>query len=159
MKVDPRVPPDLAPGPSRLRFGSTAGFTLIELMISLIILAIAILGMASVLIGTSEWQARSESQMEFVSAGEGKLEELRNVAARKLYPDTLQLLPGGSLTSNEANHADSIQTPEGHWVVRRWQVTSGPASARTVTLRLIPREETDRSIAQREFTTIILMAP
>lgn len=159
MKRDPLAPRDVASRPASPRLASTAGFTLIELMISLIILAIAILGMASVLIGTSEWQARSESQMEFVSAGEGKLEELRNVAARKLYPDTLQLLPGGSLTSNQAYHADSIQTPEGFWVVRRWQVASGPSSARTVTLRVIPREETDRSVIQREFTTIILMAP
>lgn len=135
-----------------------AGFTLIELMISLIILAVAILGLASILIGTSKWQALSESQMELVAAGEGKLEELRNVAQAK-SADTLQLQAGGSLTANQTDHADSVQSLEGRWIVRRWQVTNGPSSARTVTLRVLSRSDTDRTVSQRDFSTIILFAP
>lgn len=137
-----------------------AGFTLVEIMIAVIILAVAVLGMASVLVGTSKWQSRSESTMELTSAAEAKLDQLRDYAAAK-SPDTLELLPGGSLTTNEENHADSIATAEGKWVLRRWLVESGPGTeARTVTLRVVPRDPADgHAASSRDFTTIVLMAP
>ena len=137
-----------------------AGFTLVEILIAIIILAFAILGMGSVLMGTSKWQSRSESTMELTGAAEAKLDQLRDYAAAK-SADTVQLLPGGSLTSNEENHADSLRTAEGKWVLRRWLVESGPGTeARTVTLRVVPRDSADgHSAGARDFTTIVLMAP
>lgn len=137
-----------------------AGFTLVEILIAIVILAGAVLGMGSVLIGTSKWQSRSESTMELTSAAEAKLDQLRDFAAAK-SPDTLQLLPGGSLTANEENHADSLRTAEGEWVLRRWVVETGPGTeARTVTLRVVPRSPADGHAAgARDFTTIVLIAP
>lgn len=140
------------------RSGPEAGFSLVELMISLVLLAVALLGMASVLIGTSRWQGRTESHLELMAAGEGKLEDLRTVA-RSWSADSLQLAPGGSLTANQSYHADSIQSAEGRWILRRWEVTSGPSSARTVNLRVLTMDDTDRTVDQRDFATIILPTP
>lgn len=130
------------------------GFSLIELLVALTMLAVGILGMASVLIGTSTWQSRSDNQSELFTASQSKFEKLRT-AAQTGSADTVQLSVGGSLTSNEANHADSLQTPDGSWVVRRWQVTSGPSTARTITLRVVPRGQDDRVAGERDFSTII----
>ncbi|MDX1622717.1 MAG: type II secretion system protein [Gemmatimonadota bacterium] len=134
------------------------GFTLIELMIAIVILALAILGMATVLLGTSQWQERSESALELTTAAEAKLEDFRDYSAARTA-DTVQLLPGGSLTSSVDDHADSLRSAEGRWILRRWEVTSGPGSARTVALRVAPRNENDHTGAARDFHTIILMAP
>ena len=136
-----------------------AGFTLVEILIAIIILAFAILGMGSVLMGTSKWQSRSENTMELTGAAEAKLDAFRDYAAAK-SADTVQLVPGGSLTTNEENHADSIQTADGRWVLRRWVVESGPGTeARTVTLRVEPRDDNDgHTTSAHDFTTIVLMA-
>lgn len=129
-------------------------------MIAVVVLAVAILGMGSVLAGTSKWQARSESSMEMVAAAESKLDELRDYAAAK-SPDTVQLLPGGSLTTDELNHADSVSSAENRMILRRWVVVDGPGTeARTVTLRVFHREPGDgHTSSAKDFTTIILMAP
>lgn len=132
------------------------GFTLIELMIAVVILAVAILGMASVLAETSKWQSRSESSVELTSAAEGKLEELRDVALAKA-PDTVQLVPGGSKTTPMADHADSLATGEGRWIVRRWEVVAGPGAARTVHLRVVHRDQGERTISARDFSTVVLL--
>lgn len=151
----------MTPGPARWTDApNRAGFTLVEILIAVVILALGILGMGSVLVGTSKWQSRSENTMELTSAAEAKLDELRDYAAGK-SPDTVQLLPGGSLTADEENHADSIATAEGKWILRRWLVESGPGTeARTVTLRVVPRDSADGHEASgRDFVTIVLMAP
>ena len=134
------------------------GFTLIEVMIAVVVLAIAILGMGSVMAETSRWQSRSESGLELTSAAEAKLEELRDVASAQTA-DTVQLAVGGSLTASQDAHADSILSAEGRWLRRRWEVIDGPGAARTLTLRVAHREPGERAISSRDFSTIILMAP
>lgn len=135
---------------------TTAGFTLIELMFALVVLSIAILGMATVLAGTSRWQNRTESHMDLTGALEAKLEQLRDVALAG-GPDTTMLVPGGSLTTDVAGHADSVFSPGGRWVRRRWEVVSGPGDARTVTMRGFYSEPGDHRIGAREIVTILLL--
>lgn len=120
-------------------------------------LSIGILGMASVLIGTSAWQSRSDNQTELFTASQSKFEQLRT-AAQTRTADTVQLSVGGSLTSNEANHADSVLTLDGQWIVRRWRVTGGPSTARSITMRAIPRGSDDHVADERDFSTIIWIA-
>lgn len=134
-----------------------AGFTLIELVFSLVILGIGILGMASVLVGTSHRQSRVGSHMDLLAAGESKLEQLRDIAAAGTV-DTLQLSVGGSLTTSEAQHADSFTTRDGVVVHRRWQVTDGPAGTRVVTLRVDPQRDDDRTANKWDLATLILMS-
>lgn len=138
---------------------SRAGFTLIEVTIAVVVLGVAVLGMASVLAGTSRWQDRSQSAMALTSAASGKLDELRDYADQKTA-DTLQLLPGGSLTADATNHADSIRTGEGVWVKRRWLVGDGPVpGTRTVVVRVSAAGDAAHRVSARDFTTMVLMAP
>lgn len=132
-----------------------AGFSLVELLIAIVLLAVGALAMGSVLVATSGWQGLTENHLEVVTAAEGKFEELRTIAVAQ-SADTVQLLAGGSLTSSQANHADSIQTAEGRWIVRRWQVVDGPSMARSVTIRVLSPNDSERTVSRRDFTSIIL---
>jgi prepilin-type N-terminal cleavage/methylation domain-containing protein len=136
----------------------SGGFTLLELMVAIIILSITVLGVAGVMVGTSEWQDRVDSNMELTTLAEGKLERLR-VSARTLrHPDTLQLNVGGSLTSSTTYHADTVATLDGVTYLRRWSVANGPVTrTRQVTLRVTPADTTGHTILSRDFTTIILL--
>jgi prepilin-type N-terminal cleavage/methylation domain-containing protein len=135
----------------------SGGFTLLELMVAIIILSISVLGVAGVLVGTSEWQDRVDSNMELTTMAEGKLERLR-VYARTLTSDTLQLNVGGSLSSSTANHADTVATLSGVTYLRRWSVANGPVTrTREVTLRVAPMDTTGHVTLSRDFTTIILL--
>lgn len=135
---------------------SSGGFTLTELLVAVIILTIGVLGLAKVLIGSSQRQAQVESHQELLAVAEEKLEELRNIAASGTA-DTVQLEIGGSLTADVANYADSIQTPEGRWYHRRWQVTAGPAETRSVTLRILAPDPGRTAVDSRDFTSLVLV--
>jgi Tfp pilus assembly protein PilV len=126
-------------------------------MIALVILGVALLGLSGILIGTSKWQDRVDSDMELTTLAEAKLERLRNYAVARTA-DTLQLKTGGSLTTSITNHADTVATLDGVDYVRRWKVEDGPATrARQVTIRITPTDTTGRTILSRDFTTIILL--
>jgi type II secretory pathway pseudopilin PulG len=128
------------------------------MVFALVILGIGILGMASVMVGTSQRQSRVGSLMDLTAAGEAKLEQLRDIAAAGTA-DTLLLSVGGSLTTTEALHADSFTTRDGVKVVRRWQVVDGPAGTRSVTLRVDPQRDTNHIANTLDLSTLILMGP
>lgn len=116
-----------------------AGFTLIEIIVAMFILSIGVLGMASILAGTSRRHERSVSHADLTAAAESKLEDLRSASALG-SADTVELAEGGSLTTSEADHADSLRTPEARWILRRWTVEDGPGGTRAVTVRVRPAE-------------------
>lgn len=110
------------------------GFTLVEIVIAILITSIGVLGLASIMAGTSRRHERAVSHGDLTAAAESKFEDLRGSAV----DDPPGLAEGGSLTANTADHADSIRTSHGRWIRRRWQVEAGPAGTRAVTVRAEP---------------------
>ena len=112
------------------------GFTLVEIVVALMIISVAVLGLATIMAGTSQRHERAVSHGDLTAAAESKFEDLRGAA--RTEPDPAELEEGGSLTSSLADHADSLRTTHGRWIRRRWKVEAGPAGTRAVTVRVVP---------------------
>ena len=116
------------------------GFSLIELIIAVLILGVSLLGMITLMATVSRTEIRSTGRIEATEVLESKIEELRAVAAAGTS-DTIQLALGGSLTTAQANHADTTSSGSGRSFVRLWVVEAGPGRTRKVTVRAEPRDE------------------
>jgi prepilin-type N-terminal cleavage/methylation domain-containing protein len=132
-----------------------AGFTLIELMLSVIILVVGLLGLASAMASMTRHQDLTASRTEMGLFAEAKLEQLRLTGLAR-NADTLQLVVGGSLTASQANHADTVAGRGGRRYIRRWTVVTGFSGTRLVTLRVLPQTDDRRTPARLDFTTQIL---
>jgi len=136
--------------------GTRAGFSLTEVLISISILAVGVLGMSRVIFGSSHWQGRVETQLEMAGLGDAKLDDLRSYAV-ELTSDTVQLSMGGSLTSDVADHSDVVQSAEGRPYRRRWEVTPGPAGSRHVEVRIVSDDPRASEAGGRDFETLFMM--
>ena len=134
---------------------ASAGFTIVELLIALVVLAVGLLAVGSGMAGVTRRQDLATSRAEMLDLAEAKLEQLR-AAAISGTPDTMQLEIGGSTTSPQAAHADTAMG-RGRSYVRLWGVTAGPSDARRVTLRVRPMRDDPRTPAQLDVTTLILI--
>ncbi len=95
---------------------SYKGFTLIEVLVALVLFAIALTGFASLLTGTLQANAQAKRRTAAVNLAQDKLEELRTTAAPEAGSDTVQELGAGTYT-------------------RDWTVGAGPTpTASTVTV-------------------------
>ena len=139
-----------------VRWGSIAGFSLAELVVAILVLSIGLLGVAGVMAGISGRQLRTTSRIEMTALADSKLEELRALA-RTGTADTVQLTVGGSLTSSEPDHFDSVVSPSGRSYVRRWRVEAGPGGTRVVTLRIEPLNGSRSVLASLEFPALVLV--
>jgi prepilin-type N-terminal cleavage/methylation domain-containing protein len=137
------------PGPSE------AGFTLIELMISIIVLSVGLLGLASAMASMTRFQELANARAEMSFIAEGKFEQLRHAASNRTI-DTLQLATGGSLVAPSEYHADTTVGRAGRCYARLWQVVPGPGGTRDVTLRIQPLVDEPRTPARLDFKTLIL---
>jgi prepilin-type N-terminal cleavage/methylation domain-containing protein len=131
-----------------------SGFTLIELMLSVLILVFGLLGLASAMGSMTRHHDLTGTRTEMGLLAEAKLEQLRGAATARTI-DTVQLLVGGSVTVSLPLHADTVQG-RGRRYVRRWAVTPGPASTRVVNLRILPLVDDRRTPARLDFLTHIL---
>lgn len=131
-----------------------SGFTLIELMLSVLILVFGLLGLASAMASMTRHHDLTGTRTEMGLLAEAKLEQLRG-AATAGTADTVQLLVGGSLTVSLPLHADTV-TGRGRRYIRRWSVAAGPASTRLVTMRILPLVDDRRTPARLDFLTHIL---
>ena len=118
----------------------TWGFSLVEMIVAIMILSIGVLGMASLMTAVTRSETRATGRIEATEVLESKIEELRAVAAAGTS-DTIQLALGGSLTTAQANHADTTSSGSGRSFVRLWLVEAGPGRTRKVTVRAEPRDE------------------
>lgn len=141
-------------GMPRVRLGRRDGFTLIELMLSVVILVIGLLGLASAMASVTRYQDLAGTRAEMATLAEAKLEQLRGAGTARTA-DTVQLVVGGSISSSMAGHADTVMG-RGRQYVRRWAVVQGPASTRRVTLRILPLVDDRRTPARLDFVTQIL---
>lgn len=141
---------------SSRRLAGTEGFSLAELAVAILILTVALVGMAGLMASSSTLQNRTTSRIEMSELAMSRLEELR-AAASSATADTVELALGGSLTASQANHADTVTTAKGRQYVRRWLVEAGPAQARQVTLRILPAAQSINTIPWLDFLTYILI--
>lgn len=116
---------------------SRRGFTLIEVIVAVTILAVGLLASASVMGAVAHRERLSTSRIALMTIGDNKMEELRAFATTR-SADTVQLAVGGSHTVPEANHADTVTAPDGREYLRTWIVTAGPVGTRSVHVLTVP---------------------
>ncbi|HEX6057568.1 MAG TPA: hypothetical protein VFZ11_01030 [Gemmatimonadaceae bacterium] len=135
-----------------------AGFALVELLFAIVMLTVGTLAMAGVLAASLRLQRLSVTRNEMTSLAEAKLEELRSYAS----PTSTAALKanldlGGSLTSIVANYADSVTLVTGARYYRRWQVSTGVAGTRQITVRVLPKADVSYQVKRLDFTTFVQM--
>ena len=140
---------------SRERRGS-AGFTLIELIMALVILAIGIMAANTLVVGVAPTRRRATVRAEMTEVGQNKLEELRAFATMGTA-DTVQLLVGGSLTVSMANHADTVTGGTDRQFILRWEVGGGTYDVRDVTIRVLPLNGAPDDLRDLDFDTRVLI--
>ena len=141
--------------PSRERSGR-AGFSLVELIIALVMMTIGIVAAAGLVAGVARTQRRAAARTQMTEVGQSKLEELRAYATTGTA-DTVQLLVGGSLTTSELNHADTVASGGGRRFIRRWEVDLGPSNTREVTIRVVPLNAAPDDVSSIDFRTLLLI--
>jgi prepilin-type N-terminal cleavage/methylation domain-containing protein len=115
------------------------GFSLVELLLAIIVLAIAVLGTGAAISSTSKLQRLSSRRAEMALLASAKLEEFRArvEALDATTVDNLKAPPKGSITTNVANYNETVTSPNGTSFLLRWQVTAGPALTERVTVRVL----------------------
>lgn len=131
--------------------GSSAGFTLVEVVFSIFVLTVGLVAMAQLLAISVRMHQLSRNTEIATQLAERKFEELMKLNFDTAAP--VQITTGDSLNSNVVNYFDA---PSGTQFTRRWLVEAGPvARTRRVTVRLVPRQ-TDRLLYKPvQLTTII----
>lgn len=119
---------------------SSRGFTVVEVLISTVILAFGVLAGVALLGTGYRWQGQAELTTQLTVAAESKIEDLK-AAAGSQAPDTVELGVGGDLESRAASHWDTVEE-DGRMIERRWIIGPGPAGALQVTVVARPTVET-----------------
>ena len=134
------------------------GFSLVELVISLMMLTFGLLGLASAMASTIVGQRASSSRSELAVLAESKLEELRGIGSTvSTDPLRAKLAVGGSVTTATAGYADTVTAADNREYVRRWAITSGIAGARRVTIRVGPRVRQRSELRFESYTSLIAL--
>ena len=135
-----------------------AGFTLVELMMAIVMLSFGLLGMAGLMVSSTQVQQLSTTRSQMTLVAESKLEELRSYGQTAAAdPLRVRLNVGGSVAAPVAGYADSAQAPGGRWYYRRWQIVNDIAGTRRVNLRVVPRYDDKYVPRQAQFTTLVAL--
>jgi prepilin-type N-terminal cleavage/methylation domain-containing protein len=135
-----------------------AGFTLVELMMAIVMLSFGLLGMAGLMMSSTQVQQLSTTRAQMTLVAESKLEELRSYGqTAPTDPVRVRLNVGGSVVGPVAGYADSAQAPGGRWYYRRWQIVNDIAGIRRVNLRVVPRYDDKYVARQVNFTTLVAL--
>ena len=135
-----------------------AGFTLVELMMAIVMLSFGLLGMAGLMVSSTQVQQLSTTRSQMTLVAESKLEELRSYGQTAAAdPLRVRLNIGGSVAAPVAGYADSAQAPGGRWYYRRWQIVDDIAGTRRVNLRVVPRYDDKYVPRQAQFTTLVAL--
>lgn len=136
--------------------GREAGFGLVELLVAVVLIALGLIVLAGGAMASMRLDRLANSRADLTYAAESKMEELR-AFARTEVADTVQLNAGGSLTTSQANHADTVISGNGRSVVRRWRVQDGPSETRRVTVRTEPEDDRPYQASSVTVETLILL--
>ncbi len=110
-----------------------AGFSIVELIVSMTIFSFGVLGAVALLETGFRWEGRAELTTQLTVAAEMKIEDLKALAGTK-GAEAKQLEYGGSLETDATDHWDSIEL-DGRVFKRRWSIEDGPSGTRRVTVR------------------------
>src|SRR5262245_54622124 len=120
----------LSPMPTNER-----GFTLVETLIALVIMTVALVGLAQLMVVSAQMHQVGRTSAEASRLAQDKFEELMKL--------NFALAPGIQISGNntlDANVANYFDVPANSGYTRRWRVQAGPggiASLRTVTVRMV----------------------
>jgi hypothetical protein len=122
------------------------GFTLVEVLASMLVLTIGVIGIAALLALTTQMHVGARESARSTRLAQDKFDELM-----KLDLDTdPEVAIGGDLDSDEDDHWDSPTTG----ITLRWTVEDGPTDdTRLVTVRVL--NERARQYRQTDLSTII----
>ena len=129
---------------------------LIELMIAIVLIAVGLLGLASLTLSVMRLEELAANRNEMVLLADSKLEELR-AAARTQSADTVMLVIGGSMATPMPMYVDTVSSGRNVRFIRLWEVTAGPAGSRLVTMRIRSLLQDGRSPKFIDFSTLILI--
>ena len=153
-----------------------AGFTLPELMLSIVLLAVGMLSVASLMAASHRQQRLAASRSGLAVLAEAKIDSLRSYAyaSRGMFPSMTEsaantlagqlranVAVGGSLTSNATGYSDVVTAPNGKSYDRRWQITNDFATAgsalnvRRVTVRLVAQNAGTYEVRTADYSTLL----
>jgi prepilin-type N-terminal cleavage/methylation domain-containing protein len=139
---------------------SRPGFSLIELLVAMVVLAVGILALASTMGYTSRVQGLALARAEMASVAELQMEDFRSRASSRA-PAARQavLAPGGTLDTNATGYSATVNAGSGRQYRVRWRVQPGPVGLidRLVTVRIMPMIPNRQSPTHLDFQTIIVI--
>jgi prepilin-type N-terminal cleavage/methylation domain-containing protein len=132
------------------------GFTLIELAVAMMLIAVGLIGAAALMSTSLRYQRGAATREDMITIAETKLDELRSYQiAPTGSPSWNMLAAGGSVTSSVTGYADSLTTLGGKSYRRRWQLVDAIAGTRELHLRVEPRFEDVYAARPLEFRTLV----
>ena len=116
------------------RLSSETGFSLVEVLVSTVVLTVGLVAMAELLAVATKMHADAAETSRATHYAQTKIDEL--VKLNMATAAAVQISGVNTLTANTANYFD---TPM-NGVTRRWSVQAGPvANTRLLTVRVINR--------------------
>jgi Tfp pilus assembly protein PilV len=130
------------------RFGSEGGFTLIEALVAMVVLAFGIIAVANLMVVAASSNAVGNEGTAAATIASQEIERLTAIP--------YDLLPvGGDLTTTtDPNFFSETNVPGVGLIRTRWQVTAPQNQTRLITVRSEGTGALTRARSRAEFTTI-----
>lgn len=117
--------------PERLQ--ADDGFTLVEVLISTLVLTTGMIAIAGLLAVTTQMQIGAREAARSSRLAQDKVDELMKLN----FTTNAKVAVGGSLTANVANHSETLAAPL-TGITLRWLVAAGPTNdTRLLTVRVV----------------------
>jgi len=126
------------------------------MIVALMILSLGVLGMSTLMGTVASNETRATLRIETTEIVQNKLEEIRSIASSRTA-DTVRLAVGGSLTTPQADHADTTESAGGRSFIRLWTAADGPGGSRIVTVRGETLDASPAGVQPIELTTNVLI--
>jgi type IV pilus modification protein PilV len=133
-------------GPRDGRPAGDAGFTLVEVLVSMLVLTIGLVGIAAMLAVTTQMQIGARESARSTRLAQDKFDELMKLN----FATDPKVAVGGAIDADEAGYSDTPMTG----VTVRWAVAAGPTDdTRVVSVRVL--NERSPQYRQTDLSTII----
>lgn len=123
--------------PGTPRISTRRGMTLIEVMVALVMMGVALIGVAGGLFTITRVQRSAQLRSEMTFAADDVIERMRTAATHGTADVTLLTLGGSRTTANPvAPHVLEVTGASGRSFRLQWGVTSDPTLTRAVAMRI-----------------------